>query len=50
MARLQAQSCDGIARILEVFEDSRSLALVIEHPNGGTLLDAQSENQLQNQL
>lgn len=39
VARLQAQRGEGIARILEVYEDARSLALVMEHCNGGTLQD-----------
>ncbi|CAK9036143.1 unnamed protein product [Durusdinium trenchii] len=39
VARLQAQSSEGIARIVEVYEDSRSISLVLEHCNGGTLQD-----------
>ena len=39
VARLQAQSGEGIARISEVYEDSRSLVLVTEHCSGGTLQD-----------
>ncbi|CAJ1333209.1 unnamed protein product [Effrenium voratum] len=39
VARLQAQTCEGIARILEVFEDSRAIAMVMEHCSGGTLQD-----------
>eukprot|EP00931_Biecheleriopsis_adriatica_P011672 TRINITY_DN112751_c0_g1_i1.p1 TRINITY_DN112751_c0_g1~~TRINITY_DN112751_c0_g1_i1.p1 ORF type:complete len:621 (-),score=161.08 TRINITY_DN112751_c0_g1_i1:16-1842(-) len=37
--RLQAQKCEGLARILEVFEDARAISLVTEHCSGGTVYD-----------
>merc|ERR1719171_998903 len=39
IGRLQALRDDGIARILEVFEDCRTFSLVTEHCNGGTVYD-----------
>merc|ERR1740121_2852945 len=37
--QLQALRCDGVARILEVFEDARSISLVMEECTGGTVYD-----------
>jgi len=37
--QLQALRCDSVARILEVFEDCRTLSLVMEHCTGGTVYD-----------
>lgn len=37
--QLQALRCDGIARVLEVFEDCHSMSLVMEHCSGGTVYD-----------
>jgi len=37
--QLQGLGCDSVARILEVFEDCRTLSLVLEHCSGGTVFD-----------
>lgn len=37
--QLQALRCDSVARILEVFEDCRTMSLVMEHCTGGTVYD-----------
>jgi len=37
--QLQGLRCDSLARILEVFEDCRTISLVMEHCSGGTVYD-----------
>jgi len=37
VARLQALQSEGFARIMEIYEDSRSMALVMENCSGGTV-------------
>lgn len=37
--RLQEKKCEGQARILEIFEDARSISLITEQCSGGTVYD-----------
>jgi serine/threonine protein kinase len=37
--QLQGLRCDSVSRILEVFEDCRTVSLVMEHCSGGTVYD-----------
>merc|ERR1719379_236540 len=37
--QLQGLRCDSVARILEIFEDCRTVSLVMEHCTGGTVYD-----------
>jgi len=37
--QLQSLRCEGVVRVLEIFEDSRALSLVVEECSGGTVFD-----------